>query len=287
MRQLFFSLLLLISFSAFSQDDLLNELNQQTPEGPAPVLSTFKGTRVLNGHSVETKPKGALELIISHRFGTLNSGSYELWGLDNSVVRIGLEYGITDRLGVGVGRSSDTKVFDGYVKYKAVRQQAGGPPVTVTALGNLSYLTLKTTPELTSHEKISYAAQVMIARKFSSLFSLQVAPVWLHRNSVNQESEVNDLLALGLGGRVKLTRSVALTAEYYARMNEKDGNPYEDAIGLGIDIETGGHVFQLIFTNTAGMTERTFLPENTGNFFDGDIHFGFNITRTFQLAGKK
>jgi hypothetical protein len=287
MRYLFFCLLFLSSRLAVSQDDLLNELQQQTPQEKPVALSTFKGTRVLNGHSIETKPGGALEFIISHRFGTLNSGSYELWGLDNSVVRIGLEYGITDRLGVGIGRSSDTKVFDGYVKYKAVRQQEGGSPVTVTALGNLAYMTLRTTPELTGNEKTSYAAQVMIARKFSSLFSLQVAPVWLHRNSVDQAIEVNDLLALGLGGRVKITRSVALTAEYYARMNEKSGNPYEDAIGFGIDIETGGHVFQLIFTNTAGMTERTFLPENTGNFFDGDIHFGFNITRTFQLAGKK
>lgn len=281
------ALQLAVAAATLAQNDLLNELSAGDSGAKEFTTATFKGSRIINGHSVETKAKGALEMIISHRFGTLNSGSYELWGLDQSVIRLGLEYGITDRWGVGVGRSSDQKLFDGYTKYKVVRQRAGGSPVTVTALANVSYRTQRQTPPLTSNLKVGYAAQVLIARKLSSAVSLQVAPVWLHRNGVDQATAVNDLLALGLGGRIKLTRSLAITGEYYPRLNEKSGNPYNDAIGLGIDIETGGHVFQLVFTNSYGMTERSFLAENSEDFFKGDIHFGFNITRTFQLTGKK
>jgi hypothetical protein len=275
-----------ISLSVQSQDELLNELEEKS-NVPSYVLTTFKGTRVINGHSVETKPEGALEFIISHRFGRLNLGSYELYGLDISVIRLGLEYGITDRFGVGIGRNSEEKIFDGYLKYKLLRQQNDGTPFTITALSSIAYRTLKEEPAFSTDEKLAYAIQAMIARKFSSAFSFQLAPIWLHRNAVDQATEVNDLVALGVGTRVKITRSVSINAEYYARLNEKGNNPNQDAIGVGIDIETGGHVFQLIFTNTSGMTERAFLPETANDFFDGDIHFGFNITRTFQLKRKQ
>ena len=270
---------------SIAQDDLLSELS--TDQGPVYAIGTFKGTRLVNGHSVETKPGGALEFIFSHRFGTLNQGSYELWGLDNSVVRLGLEYGLTDRLGIGVGRSSEEKIFDGYLKYKVLRQADSKSPVTITAFGGMAYRSYKDFRELSSVDRISYVSQILIARKFSPTVSLQIAPTLLHRNYVNTSIEYNDLFALGMGGRVKVTPSVAITAEYYARLNEHTGNPYNDAIGIGVDIETGGHVFQLVLTNTSGMVERAFIPVTLNDFLEGDIHFGFNITRTFQLSRKE
>ncbi|HEX7014279.1 MAG TPA: DUF5777 family beta-barrel protein [Cyclobacteriaceae bacterium] len=290
MRLLVTVLFSFMTFFVFAQEDLLEELEKVQGEQTDLTLQTFKGTRVINGHSVETKPGGALEFIISHRFGTLNSGSYNLWGLDASTIRLGLEYGLTDRLGIGVGRSSYDKSYDGYLKYKLLRQATGAEafPFTLTLLASTQYKTNKSGADegLSSSDRMSYALQALFARKFSSGFSFQVAPLLVHRNAVDQELFVNDLIALGLGGRARITRSVSLHLEYYARLNEKEGNPNHDAIGVGIDIETGGHVFQLVFTNTVGMMERIFAAETTEDFFDGDIHFGFNITRTFQLSKK-
>lgn len=290
MRRLITVLFSLVVGSLYAQEDLLAELEQARGEQTDLTLQTFKGTRLINGHSVETKPGGALEFIISHRFGTLNSGSYNLWGLDASTIRLGLEYGITDALGVGVGRSSLDKSYDGYLKYKVLGQASGADPFpfTLTLLGSAQYKTNKSGADenLNSNDRTSYAVQALIARKFSPNFSFQVAPVLVHRNTVDQDLFVNDLFALGLGGRARITRSVSLHVEYYARLNEKEGNPNYDAIGVGIDIETGGHVFQLVFTNTLGMMERIFVAETNEDFWDGNIHFGFNITRTFQLSKK-
>lgn len=291
MRHFLFALSLFLFGSAYAQDDLLSDLEKTQANETDYVIQTFKGTRVVNGHSIETKPGGTLEFIISHRFGTLNSGSYELWGLDQSTIRLGLEYGITDRLGVGVGRSSWDKSYDSYLKYKLLRQSTGAQsfPFTMTVLGGVYYKTLKTTstePDLSSSDRLSYAFQALLARKFSSKFSFQVAPIWVHRNAVDQDITENDIFALGLGARAKITRSVAIHAEYYPRLNEKENSPYDDAIGFGIDIETGGHVFQLVFTNAVGMMERLMVTETDGDFWDGDVRFGFNITRTFQLSKK-
>jgi Membrane bound beta barrel domain (DUF5777) len=284
---IFFSLIIV---SAWGQEDLLKELEKTQGDRTDYTLQTFSGTRVINGHSVETKPGGSLEFIISHRFGTLNSGSYNFWGLDVSTIRLGLEYGITDRLGIGVGRSSLDKSYDSYLKYKLLRQATGVKsfPFTLTLLGSLQYKTYKggADADLSSSDRTSYALQALFARKFSSNFSFQVAPVLVHRNTVDQALFVNDLIAIGLGARVKVTRSLSVHGEYYPRLNEKENNPNYNAIGFGIDLETGGHVFQLVFTNSLGMMERINVAETDGDFWNGDIHFGFNITRTFQLSKK-
>lgn len=280
--------LLSVSFFTFSQDDLLKELEDSQPKKNEPVIATFSGTRIVNGHSVETRHKNVLEFIITHRFGTINSGAYELWGLDNSVIRLGLEYGITDRFMVGIGRSSSDKTFDYFGKYKALRQSQT-MPVTVTVFGSAAYLGLKNDQlnELSTPDKMAYTTQLLIARKFSSRVSLQLSPSFLYRATVDQDIAVNNLVSLGMGGRFKVTKSMALILEYYLRLNEKSESPYSDAIGVSLEFETGGHVFQLVFTNTTGMIERQFMAETTGDFFDGDIHFGFNITRAFQLGRKK
>lgn len=277
------------ALTTYAQEELLNELEKTNENSTVYALQTFKGTRLVNGHSVETKPGGSLEFIISHRFGTINSGGYNLFGLDESTIRIGLEYGITDRLGIGVGRNSIDKTYDGYLKYKVLRQSKGviSMPVTMTLLGGTAIRTFKDAAnEVHGTDRLSFVSQLLIARRFSSSFSFQVAPLYVHRNVVDETQAVHDLLAIGAGGRIKLTRSVSFHAEYYARVNEKSNNPNYDPIGLGFDIETGGHVFQLIFTNTLGMTERIMAAETRGDFFNGDIHFGFNITRTFQLSNK-
>ncbi len=282
---------LLGSISVFAQDDLMKELEQDQKPEITYVGQTFKGTRIINSQSVETKGKGELEFLFSHRFGRINEGSFNLWGLDQAYVRLGFEYGITDRLGIAIGRSSTDKTYDSYIRYKLARQSTGARnfPVTITTIGTAN---LKTTPSASENpsvlfeDRLSYVAQVLIARKFSSKFSAQVMPVFVHRNAVNKLVENNDDYAIGIAGRYKITRSLALTGEYFHRLNQTQNTPYYNSLGFGLEIETGGHVFQMVFSNSLGMIDRAVVAETDGNFGNGDVHFGFNISRAFQLKKK-
>jgi hypothetical protein len=282
-------LLFLLPLAALAQDDLLKQLENETKATTEYATSTFKGTRLINGQTVETKGKGALEFIFAHRFGPINSGAYELFGLDQAYVRLGLEYGILDNLGVGFGRNSVDKTMDAYLRYKMFRQSTGEKsiPFTITAFGIAA---IRTSPkkedatyDIHLEDRMSYTGQLLIARKVNRNLSLQLMPSIVHKNTVDKTIENNDTYALGVGGRLKMTRSVALTTEYYYRFDLPQGNPYYNPLGFGVEIETGGHVFQLVMTNSRGLTERAYLTETAGDFFNGDIHLGFNITRTFQL----
>ena len=278
--------LLLMPFTVWSQDDLLSILDKETSAIETKVDATFKGTRLINGHTVETRDKGNLDFIISHRFGRLNGGAYEFFGLDQSNVRIALEYAFTDNITIGIGRNSFEKTFDGYFKYAFLHQSNGGAnvPVSATFLSTISVKTLKQRgfEELSFSQKLAYTHQLLIARKFNSSFSLQLMPTMVHFNAIEPSDENNDVFAVGLGGRMKLNQRVSLNAEYYYQMQRKDPLS-KNVIAIGFDIETGGHVFQLQFTNAQSMIEKGFIGETSGDFFKGDIHFGFNISRTFQL----
>jgi len=283
-------ILLLVPCLVYAQDDLLAELEKETGDETEYTFATFKGTRLANGHSIETKNAGSLEFIFAHRFGAINGGWYEMYGLDEALVRLGLDYGFTDWLSFSIGRNSFDKTMDSYVKMKALRQSTGAKsfPFSATVLlgGAYKFSPKKNSdvsPEFKNVDRISYTAQILLARKFSSNFSFQLMPTIVHKNAVVESIEENDQIALGLGGRIKLTKSVAITTEYYYNFSEKDDSPYYNPLAFGIDIETGGHVFQLVLTNAVGLTERAFITETLDDFFDGDIHFGFNVTRTFQL----
>ncbi|WPP49334.1 DUF5777 family beta-barrel protein [Catalinimonas niigatensis] len=268
---------------------LLDELENEQDSVQQVADATFKGTRLINGHSVETDGEGELNFIISHRFGRINGGAYEFFGLDESNVRLALEYGLTDRLNIGIGRSSFEKVIDGFVKYRLLQQQSGAQeiPLSITAFSSMAINTLRNENperELQFKSRVDYTYQLLMARKFSSNLSLQLMPTLVHRNLVMTADQDNNLFALGVGGRYKLTKRVALNLEYYYRLNaDAEENFYYNPLAIGFDIETGGHVFQLHFTNARSMIEEGFITESTGNFFSGDIHFGFNISRVFQL----
>lgn len=276
-----------------AQEDLLTEL-ESSEDDMAFAIATFKGSRIVNGQSVETRKKGELEFIFSHRFGSVKEGAYGLWGLDQSVTRLGLEYGINDRLSVAVGRTSTDRTFDGYVKYKVLRQ-SDRIPLSVTAAGSVFYRTSPRNRDLAEPlravDRLAYASQLFIARKITSRMSAQLNPLWVYRNRVNQALENHSDWALGIAGRYKITPSFSMSAEYLVRLNPPANQPplYSryDAIGLGFEIETGGHVFQIVLTNTLGMFERYTVAETYENFWDGDLHLGFNITRSFQLSRKR
>lgn len=282
--------MLLMSHALQAQEDLLSLAEATDNSDTGMVTGAFKATRLVNGHSVETTGQQELLFFISHRFGTLNSGAYNLFGLDQATIRLALEYGITDRLTAGVGRNSLEKTYDGFLKYKLLRQRQGAMLVTVTLFSSAAINTLRNeNPErkVTFSSRLAYTSQLLVARKFSERLSLQLAPSWVHRNMVATRQDENEVFAVGAGGRFKLTKRTSFNAEYYYVLPGETADDYINALSLGFDIETGGHVFQLIFTNAQGMVEKFFIPKNTGVWSDGDIYFGFNISRVFSLKKEK
>ena len=292
MRQLsVFLLLVLFSMSLSAQDDLMNLLNQNTSPEINFTTATFKSTRIMNGHSVERMPPGQLDFRISHRFGLLNSGAYNLYGLDQANIHFSLEYGILNWLMVGVGRGTYEKTFDGFTKFSILRQSSGAlvMPVSLSLFTSAALNSLKwADPTRTNYfsSRLSYTAQILVARKFSQSFSFQLSPTYIHRNLVGTELDPNDLYAVGAGGRIKLSKRISINAEYYYLLNANNkymSQPVYNPLSVGVDIETGGHVFQIMLTNSLAMIEKGFIGETTGQWKHGDIHLGFNISRVFTL----
>ncbi len=272
------------------QEDLLDMLGEEKPQLER-VTNAFKSTRVIASHSIEHVAGGVLDFRIMHRFGTLNTGSYELFGLDQATIRLGLDYGITDRLTVGVGRSSLYKELDGFLKYRLLWQSKGAKniPLSINLVAGTTMNMLKwSEPDRQNYtsSRMGYYYQMLFGRKFSEIFTLQLAPTFVHRNLVEKSSDNHDIYSVEMGARLKFTKRMALTADYFlifpGQLPDVNTNP----LSLGLDIETGGHVFQLHFTNAPAMNEKTFITENTGKWSKGDIHLGFNISRVFTIVDK-
>jgi opacity protein-like surface antigen len=272
----------------------MNIINQDSTKEINYTTATFKSTRVMNGHSIERMVPGQLDVRISHRFGTLNSGGYNFFGLDQSNIHLGLEYGIFKWLMIGVGRSEFEKTYDGFAKFSILRQSSGAKvmPVSVSVVTSIALKTLKFADQTRTNyftSRLAYVTQILVARKINEAFSVQLTPSYLHRNLVATELDPNDIYALGAGARLKLSKRISLNGEYYYIANPKTymSQQIYNPLSLGFDIETGGHVFQLFFTNSLGMTEKQFIGATTGQWKKGDIHFGFNISRVFTLKKNK
>ncbi len=286
---------LLISFFVIAplgaqEDDLLALLGEEKTTNY--VTASFKTNRVINGHSLENTHAGVLDFKIGHRFGMLNQGVYDLFGLDNATIRLGLDYGITNRFQIGVGRSTYQKMLDGYAKYRILRQSTGNVnmPVSLTAVAGIYVNTLKwANPDRENYfsSRMSYTWQLILGRKFNDWITVQLTPTLIHRNLVGTLAEENDVYAVGIGIRQRLSRRVTLNAEYTYVLPDQILSRYQNAISVGLDIETGGHVFQLHLTNATAMTEPGFITETTGDWMDGGIHFGFNISRVFTIIKPK
>lgn len=271
--------------------DLMAQLEKESNSINATnyTTATFKTTRLVNGHTVENVGKGVLDVKISHRFGTLNKGGYELFGLDNATMRLGFDYGITRYLMVGIGRSTFQKTFDGLIKIKLLRQSSGkrNMPITLSYVGTAALMSLKwadTSRKNYFSSRLSYTHQLIIGRKFSDGTSLQLMPTYIHRNLAVLATDPNDLYAIGIGGRQKLTKRLSFNFEYYYQIPKYRIEGTTNPLSVGFDIETGGHVFQLHFTNSTGMTEKNFITGTTGKWEKGDVLFGFNISRVFTLG---
>jgi hypothetical protein len=273
-------------------EDLLKLVDNDKPKKEY-VYNAFKSSRVIMTHSMEMLRPGVLDFRILHRFGRVNGGAYEFFGLDGpATVRLGLDYGITGNLTVGIGRSTFNKELDGFLKYRII-QQATGPkavPFSLVVAAGTTVTTLKWSDPTRANyfsSRVAYYGQAIVGRKFSEKVTLQLTGSILHRNLVPTKDDHNDLLAAGIGGRIKLSRRVSLNADYHYVINQNEVSGMHNPLSIGFDLETGGHVFQLHFTNSKGMNERAYLAATEYQWSDGDIFFGFNISRSFQIKKKK
>jgi hypothetical protein len=279
--------MIIFSITSFSQDeDLILTINNDSLKKEY-VKGAFKSSRVIMSHSMEMLPKGVLDFRILHRFGNLNSGAYNFFGLDNATIRLGLDYAIAKNFTVGIGRATYKKELDGFLKYRLLHQSTGIKPIpfSLIAVAGSSINTLRyTDPERKDNfnNRLAYYVQTIIGRKFSDAFTLQLAPILIHQNFV-ENGTPNDLFALGTGARFKLSKRMSLNVDYYYTFNQNK-NVFSNPLSIGFDIETGGHVFQLHFTNATGMNERSFVSETFNQWNKGDVAFGFNISRAFQLG---
>lgn len=277
-----------------AQNDLMDLLGNE-PKTIDYAYATFKTTRIINSQSVENPASGVLMFLIQHRFGRINTGAYEFFGLDQATIRLGLEYGITKRLAVGIGRSSYEKTYDGFLKYKILRQSEGLRimPVSMSYFVSTAITSLKWedmgVEDRTNYfsSRVSYTHQVLIARKFSNALSLQLLPTLIHKNLVLTEEDHNDIFSVGVGGRLKLTQRLSVNAEYFYTPESQISYEFNQPLSVGLDIETGGHVFQLHFSNAQAFFDEGYITETNGKWTDGDIYFGFGISRVFTIVKPK
>jgi len=275
--------------SAQEPTNLSSILGEDKPEKTY-IKSAFKSTRVINGHSMEFLSAGTMDFRILHRFGELSNGLNNFFGLDEASMRMGLDFGLRRNLMIGIGRSTFKKELDGYIKYAPISQATGpgASPLTVALVTGITANTLlfaDTTRKNYFTSRLAYYFQAIIGRKFSDAFTLQLTPTLVHTNLTSVLAP-SDQYALGMGGRLKVSRRVALTVDYFYRVNGRTENLY-DPLSVGVDIETGGHVFQLHFSNATGMNERAFINETTNSWGEAELRFGFNLSRVFQLKKQK
>ncbi len=279
---------------AFAQSDTTDLLSLLGDEDPIVYsTATFKSTRVINGQSIENVAGGVMDFRVSHRFGTFNTGIHKLFGLDLASMRLGFEYGITNRVMVGIGRSNVNEEVDAFTKIRILKQVESGPGTMPFSLSYFGSTVMRGTEwadlnrENFFTSRLYFCNQLLLARKMNENLSIQLSPTHIHRNLVETSAIAHDLFALGYGGRYKLTRRLTFNAEYFSLITKNIGAEVNNSLSLGVDIETGGHVFQLHLTNSSSMNEKGFISETTGNWNKGDIQFGFNISRVFTIKKPK
>ena len=294
MKQITF-LFFLFPLLLFSQDDLLDELESEI-EIDQTVTAAFKGLKVVNFESTKLASKKDLYFVVSHRFGSVKNGFDDLFGLDNAVTQLKFIYGVNDWLNIGAARSSLLKKYGLHVKYRVLGQVVGGFPFNIVGYNLVTVNTAldkDLLPNLEFSDRLTYTTQVIISRKISEKLSLLAVPTFIHENlatrstqtGLNEEvlifDEENNQFAVGVGGRYKLTTRWSINVDYGIHLNRNSNSNFRNPLSIGFDLETGGHVFQMHFTNAQAMFEEGYIIQGQGDWGDGDFFFGFNLSRVF------
>lgn len=281
MKKIIFAFLLPLCMYS-QEDDLFSEIDTDSTQ--TEVTSAFKSLKIVNLESTKLAAKGDFYFIVAHRFGSIKNGIDTFFGLDDANTQIKFLYGVNEWLTVHVSRSGFQKSYEGAVKYRLMPQQDNGFPVTIVGFNSIvvnTELDKVLLPKLKFNNRLNYTTQLLISRKFSDKLSLELAPTYFHENYVVNDNQDNSQFAIGAGGRYKISKRVALTMDYAAHLNRASNALARNPLSLGVDIETGGHVFQLHFTNAQAMNETGYLGNAFGDWSDGNIYFGFNLVRVF------
>ncbi|MFT4612380.1 MAG: hypothetical protein ACI9OT_001764 [Gammaproteobacteria bacterium] len=278
-----FILIFLCPILIIAQDDLLDEIDTEIIDNQFSIAA-FKGLKIVNFESTKLVAKQELTLIVSHRFGSIENGLDSFFGLDDAVTRLNFVYGISDGFNIGLSRSSFQKIYQTSFKYRLFRQQDNGFPFTIVGFNSIlinTALEKDNLPKIEFKDRLGYTTQLLISRKVNTNFSYELAPTYFHDNYVQQNNQDNSQFALGLGARHKLTKRLSINADYGWHLNRAKNSPFKNPLSIGIDLETGGHVFQMHFSNAQAMNTNGFLGQATGDWSDGNIYFGFNLSRVF------
>lgn len=280
-------LLLLFLFCLYTsallaQNELDSLLSNNAPQKEY-INNAFKSTRVINGHSMEMLSAGVLDFRILHRFGSIKTGLSNMFGLDFASMRIGFDYGINKDIIIGIGRSTLDKELDVFLKYRIAHQQRGNHamPISLVVAAGTTCTTVQLDPTRDFSSRLGHYFQIIVGRKFNEAFSLQLTPTYLRRNFVSFAVEDKNVFALGIGARYKFSKRMAFVVDYFPIFNAADYQTMP--LSVGVDIETGGHVFQLHFSNSRGMNEKAFLTTTTQKWDQAEINFGFNLSRVFSI----
>jgi hypothetical protein len=291
--------ILCLSFATLeAESDDLEALFDDDDDQPTKVIAAFKSTHLINAETNETVKKKTLDFRITHRFGNIageSGGAHTLWGIDNATnIRFSFDYGITDNLTVGLGRSKVNEHLDGSIKYKLMEQMKGGFPLSVVVFANIGLIPRANINNLYPNfsSRLSYSYQAIFTKKLNWRTSIGILPTYIHRNRVSNDvnasngaRDQNDLFSVGAIGRFKITQSFGIIAEYFYTFSKfRQHNellPYYMPLGVGIEIETGGHVFQVNFTNSAGIIYNDFIPTTRESWDSGSFKLGFTISRVF------
>lgn len=269
-------------FLMVAQDDLLQEIDSTTSDEI--ITSAYKSLKIVNLESTKLAAKGDLYFVVSHRFGYVENGFEDFFGLDNANTRLQFVYGISDKFNIHASRDGFHKTYEFAAKYKLVNQKKSGSPFEIVGFNSFNInteLEKDLYPKLEFEDRLSYVTQVLISRKFNENLSMELAPTYFHENYVYFNDQDNSQFALGLGGRYKFTKRWSFNVDYAAHLNRASNSPFKNPLSIGFDLETGGHVFQMHFTNSQAMHESGFLGNTAGSWGDGQIAFGFNLIRVF------
>jgi hypothetical protein len=283
MKHILIVIIFLTPLFIFSQEDLLNEIDIDSSVNYE-ITATFKGLKIVNFESTKLVAKKELTLVVSHRFGSIENGFNTFFGLDDAVTRINFVYGLNDWFNIGVSRSSFQKIYEMSFKYRLRKQVKNGFPFTIVGYNSIlvnTALDKNNLPKLVFKNRVGYTVQLLISRKINTNFSVEIAPTFFHDNYVVIDEQNNSQYAIGIGGRYKLSKHWSINIDYGHHFNRAQNSPFKNPLSIGFDLETGGHVFQIHFTNAQPMNTNGFLGQATGNWSDGNIYFGFNLSRVF------
>lgn len=281
MRIIGFIFSVCIGFTALAQGSLLDELESDAKASNF-IQPAFKAMKIANLQSTKVAAKGDLYMYVSHRFGSVKGGLETFYGMDNAITKMQMVYGLSHRLQLGLSRESLRKTYAGSVKYKIAEQ--GKSLMNITAYSTLNYnseISADRYPYLKDADRLSYATQLLCSYRLSDQFSLLIAPTFVRQNLVWESSQDHNQYAMGFGGRYKLSKRTSINADYVLHMNRNENSDYNNSLSIGMDIETGGHVFQLLFSNAQSTNEPGFISNAEGDWTEGEIYFGFNIVRVF------